>query len=64
MFQNGHELPADQLSAKAQGDRVVLEGEAIQAGVPTQVCLATTGWYAMNLYNTAGIPAVPAKLSL
>ena len=64
VFQNGHELPADQLSAKAQGDRVVLEGEAIQAGVPTQVCLATTGWYAMNLYNSAGIPAVPAKLSL
>ena len=64
VFQNGHELPADQLSAKAQGDRVVLEGEAIQAGVPTQVCLATTGWYAMNLCNSAGIPAVPAKLSL
>ena len=51
VFQNGQELPADQLSAHAQGDRVVLEGEAIRAGVPTQVCLATTGWYAAVSYT-------------
>lgn len=61
VFQNGTERT---LAAHAQGDRVLLTGEGLQPGAPTQVRLATGSWYVVNLYNSAGIPAVPGSLDL
>ena len=61
VFQNGKELPTDGLEAQAEGSRVILSGDFIQEGVPTQVKIACTGWYLVNLYNSAGIPARPAS---
>lgn len=62
VFQNGQELDASSLYARAEGNQVVVFGENICAGVPTQVKLAETGWYQVNLYNSADIPARPAHI--
>lgn len=61
VFQNGEELDAEQLRVKAEGNQVTVFGESIHIGVSTQVKVAKTGWYLVNLYNSAGIPARPAE---
>lgn len=61
VFQNGQELDTSLMKAKAEGKNVYIFGEAIQAGVHTEVKIARTGWYLVNLYNSAGIPARPAE---
>lgn len=63
VFQNGQELDTMQLKAQTKGDQVIILGESICSGVPTQVKLAETGWYLVNLYNSAGIPAKPANIT-
>lgn len=60
MLQGGLELDAGSLKARAQGNEVMISGSAIHAGMETEVKLAQTGWYLVNLYNSAGIPARPA----
>ena len=62
VFQDGQELENGSLKAQAEGDQVIIRSEQIHAGVPTQVKLAGTGWYLVNLYNSAGIPARPAEV--
>lgn len=62
IFQDGKELDLSAVRAKAEGSRVILSGGAIRAGSPTTVKLARTGWYCVNLYNSAGIPAKPAEV--
>lgn len=62
VFQNGQELDAGHLRAQADGDQVILWGDEIRPGLPTQVKLAETGWYPVNLYNSAGLPARPASI--
>ncbi len=63
VFQNGQELDAGHLKAWAEGNQVVIFGEDIRSDVRTQVKLAKTGWYLVNLYNSAGIPARPADIA-
>lgn len=61
VFQDGLELDTSRCKAQAKGNQVLIFGTGIRAGVQTQVKIAKTGWYLVNLYNSAGIPARPAE---
>lgn len=61
VFQAGKLLPTDSLSASAEGNMVKIIGENISRKQDTLVKIAKTGWYRVNLYNSAGIPARPAE---
>lgn len=63
VFQDGQALNADSLSAHAEGNCVIISGEAIRVDVPTQVKIARTGWYLVNLYNSEDIPARPDEIT-
>lgn len=63
VLQNGAEMDVTRLTAEARGDTVVLSGEEIRGDGAFTVKLAKTGWYAVNLTNSAGIPAVPGELN-
>ncbi len=54
----GQELPFD---ASAEGSRLLLTLKNPTPD-PIQVAFAQTSWYRVNLYNQAGIPAVPFTL--
>lgn len=62
IFQEGKELSAESLSAAADQNVVTVKSPRIKAGIPTEIRLAKTGWYLVNLYNSAGIPARPAAI--
>ena len=53
------ELDAEHLTAAAEGSTVILTGEEIRSAA-TKVLFAQGGWYQVNLYNSAGLPARPA----
>lgn len=61
IIQDGQELDIGFMKARAEGEKVYIFGETIQAGVHTEVKIAKTGWYLVNLYNSASIPARPAE---
>lgn len=61
VFQNGQELDTNLLKVRAEGKYVYISGETILADAPIKVKIAGTGWYLVNLYNSADIPARPAE---
>lgn len=62
VIQEGQELDSSMLKAYAKGNQVVITSSLIHADSPTQVKMAKAGWYLVNLYNSAGIPARPAEI--
>ncbi|MBR1758818.1 MAG: hypothetical protein IJ744_08825 [Lachnospiraceae bacterium] len=64
IFQDGKELSADLLAARAEKNTVTVTSPEIKEGVPTEIRIAKTGWYLVNLYNSNDIPARPATLTI
>lgn len=62
--QSGSPLAMENVSARAAEDKVILTSSELKAGASLTVALARTGWYRVNLYNSADIPARPAELTV
>lgn len=62
VFQDGCELNSKNLTAKAEKNQVIIFGEEIRSGVTTEIRIAKTDWYDVNLYNSADIPARPGSI--
>ncbi|MBS4455723.1 sialate O-acetylesterase [Tuanshanicoccus lijuaniae] len=56
-------LNTAEITARAQGSTVILEGVPIQNTSYITAELGCTGWYRVNLYNSAKIPARPVRIS-
>mgnify|MGYP002796833960 CR=1 FL=1 len=61
VLQGGRRVDAAALEARIAGDCVWLSGPELQQ-IPTRVEVACSGWYQVNLYNSAGLPARPAAV--
>ncbi len=57
--QDGIQIDSSALNAAVDGDKVVLTGSVIGKNGSTVVRIAQGGWFQVNLYNSAGIPARP-----
>ena len=62
VFQNGIELNAKNMETFASGNQVTVVSEEIRGGADTEVRLACKGWYLVNLYNSADLPARPGRV--
>lgn len=59
----GETLDPASVSATAAGDTVILRSPGIHKGHITAE-LGRGGWYRINLYNSAGLPARPGRLTM
>lgn len=57
-------MDVERVTASAFGDTVILEGVTLSSEKDARVELGCTGWYRINLYNSAGLPARPSKVSV
>lgn len=48
-----------QAEVRAEGNRLLVLSDEIVAGAPVKVLFAQTGFYEVNLYSEAGLPAFP-----
>lgn len=64
VFQDGNELDQTILHAKAEKNKVIISGSYINPEAEMKIVLAETGWYQVNLYNSADIPARPRTISV
>lgn len=61
LFLENRELDMTGIRAYAEGDTVCLQGETLKSG-RARAELGWDAWYRVNLYNSAGLPARPAKI--
>ena len=59
---NGETMDAQELSATAHGDTVVIHHPSFKEGSSVRVTLGCSAWYRINLYNSARIPARPSEI--
>ena len=55
------ELP---FTARIEGSRLILNPKLAEEHEPVSVEFAQTQWYRVNLFNEAGIPAMPFRLDV
>lgn len=60
----GDGQPIDDFTARLDGSCIILSGSEISQAQQIRVSFAKTDYYEVNLYNEAGIPAVPFELVL
>ncbi len=61
---DGTPLDLTDIPAAAEGSTVTLTSPLFKEGAEAEVCLASTGWYRVNLYSSADLPARPAKVHI
>ncbi len=62
LFIGEEKMNMDLVSAEAHEDTVILKGLQLPVREPVTVQLGCTGWYRINLYNSADLPARPAAV--
>ncbi len=61
---NGETIDTQKLSAAADGDTIVIHHPSFTENASVSVALGGSAWYRINLYNSAGIPARPSKITI
>lgn len=60
---DGSPVPGDEVECRVEGDALLIASEHIACDSDVAVRFAKTGFYQVNLFNGAGIPAMPFELS-
>ena len=61
---DGTPLDLTDIPAVTEGSTVMLTSPLFKEGAEAEIRLASTGWYRVNLYNSADLPARPAKVHI
>ncbi len=62
VIEDGQVVNLDGVTASVEGETMTLCGDTLRIKKPFTVELGCTGWYRINLYNSAGLPARPSKV--